>query len=253
MAKAKEKEEGKTESVDSILGKIKNIVTGKEKVVIADEEPASAPAAEEDDELLELTEVVEEAAPAEAAPADTTADADIALLQEIAETLKNPEPEPEVAPVAEEKFVDVLQEIDQALDVPTPAVEEAPQPAGNANVAQEVIQNEPISPPEVKKEFAEPVSQNIISDQVVTDMAEEKKEKILSEDIAAKSSKAIQSLLNNIPRPDISSPAFRSAITLEDIATESIRPMLKEWLDQNLETIVRDIVEREIKKIMPRE
>jgi cell pole-organizing protein PopZ len=34
---------------------------------------------------------------------------------------------------------------------------------------------------------------------------------------------------------------------------EILKPMMKEWLDNNLEVIVRDIVEREIRKIIPRE
>ncbi len=249
MAEAQKKEEGK-ESVDSILGKIKNIVTGKEKVTV--EEDSKQVSAVDDEEPMELTEVVESSDK----PADTGAD--ISVLETIAESLKHLDPneqaaeQPRVEEAAaanaaeEEKFVDVLQEIDQALDQ-QPAAPEA-----NANVAQPV-QNEPVLAPEPKKQLAEENSQNIISSQVKPDMAEEKSEKILSEEIAAKSSKAIQSLLNNIPRPDINSPAFRSAITLEDIVHETMKPLLKEWLDQNLEVIVRDIVEREIKKIMPRE
>ncbi len=251
MAKAKEKEEGKNESVDSILGKIKNIVTGKEKVSIEEDGANSAAKAAEEEEPMELTDVVEAEKPAE------NVSEEVNVLENIAESLKHLDPnfqEPDAAKaeevIAEEKFVDVLQEIDEALDQqPATQVPEAPL---NANVAQPV-QNEPILSAEPKKEFAEPISQNIISPQVAPNMAEEKSEKILSEDIAAKSSKAIQSLLNNIPRPDISSPAFRSAVTLEDIVHETMKPLLKEWLDQNLETIVRDIVEREIKKIMPRE
>jgi len=75
----------------------------------------------------------------------------------------------------------------------------------------------------------------------------------LSQDIADKSSKAIQNLLNNIPRHEIDSPAFRTAVTIEDLVLETMRPLMKEWLDSNLEIIVRDIVEKEIRKIIPRD
>jgi cell pole-organizing protein PopZ len=143
------------------------------------------------------------------------------------------EPEPVQEPVAEPRA---------APDMVAP----------NANVAQEPVQNKPEPAGEAKKELAEDVSQNIMDKHVKTDMAENKPN-ILSEDIANKSSKAIQNLLNNIPRPDIDSPAFRSAITLEDVVMEMIKPMLKEWLDNNLEAIVRDIVEKEIKKIIQRD
>ncbi len=244
MAKAEAKEEN-NESMESILSKIKNIVSGKEKVSLEDEGKAEAVAAEE--EPMELTEMVE----VEMAP------------QPAAEEVAQPEPAPaaqpditqnltatEMAATAdqpEEEMVDILKEIDQALEKQYSDTQ-----AGNANVAQEQPQNAAPQVQEVKKEFAEPISQNIIEPQGVS-MAEETKENILSQDIAAKSSKAIQSLLNSVPRPQIDSPAFRSANTLEDLAMEMIKPLLKEWLDKNLEVIVREIVEREIKKIMPRE
>ena len=252
MAKAKEKDMEGSEDVNSILGKIKNVVSGKEKVVIEDDKPESSAA---DDDAMELTEVVEvvEVADNQSLNAQTaTTEAQTTQAEE------------------EEKFVDILKEIDTALEkqyaegeaaqaeqaapvevaqIPEQVAVEAPI---NANVAQAATENAVEQPVEVKKEFAEDNSQNIIENQVVTNMAENKPN-ILSEDIANKSSKAIQNLLNNIPRPDVDSPAFRSAVTLEDIAMEMIRPMLKEWLDKNLEVIVRDIVEKEIKKIIPRD
>lgn len=272
MAKVKEKDSEDNESMQSILGKIKSVVSGKEKVVIEDDKPEAPQAAKvEDEEPMELTEVVE-------SESEQVQNPDEALQKEAtAETAEE-----------EESFVDILQEIDQALETQykeaaqqpaqaSPSQEPIPEPvklvaeiepakpvlsqpdptpvqevAVNANVAQEIPQNAPIKSPEVKKEFPQEVSQNILKNEVARNMAENKPN-ILSEDIANKSSKAIQNLLNNIPRPDIDSPAFRSATTLEDLTIEMIRPMLKEWLDKNLEAIVRDIVDKEIKKIIPRD
>lgn len=42
---------------------------------------------------------------------------------------------------------------------------------------------------------------------------------------------------------------FRSGFTVEDLAMEALRPMLKDWLDANLPTVVEHLVEREIKKL----
>jgi len=289
MAKTQEKDMAETENVQSILGKIKKVVSGKEKVVIDDAPAVMDPM---DEEPMELTEVVEE-------PAGNTA-------QNTSETQTAEKDISSAADEEEGNFVDILKEIDTALEkqykeeqqvsaapesaeiwpepqaeptvqltaepVQPPKAEEPkqepaaepvaevqakaePEPAKdrpNANVAQEPVQNTPQPPKEAKKELAEDVSQNIMDKHLKSGMAENKPN-ILSEDIANKSSKAIQNLLNNIPRPDIDSPAFRSAITLEDVVMEMIKPMLKEWLDNNLEAIVRDIVEKEIKKIIPRD
>jgi uncharacterized protein len=79
------------------------------------------------------------------------------------------------------------------------------------------------------------------------------KTNLLSAEMAQKSHLAIQNLLNNIPKPEILSPAMRNGTTIEDVVVESMKPLLKEWLDQNLEILVRDIVEREIKKLLPHE
>ena len=45
------------------------------------------------------------------------------------------------------------------------------------------------------------------------------------------------------------SPHFRAGGSVEDLVMESLRPMLKQWLDLNLPNIVERIVEREIKKL----
>lgn len=49
--------------------------------------------------------------------------------------------------------------------------------------------------------------------------------------------------------PTSSSHVFRSGVTVEDLVMESLRPMLKEWLDANLPQIVDRKVQREIERI----
>jgi cell pole-organizing protein PopZ len=44
-------------------------------------------------------------------------------------------------------------------------------------------------------------------------------------------------------------PGFQSGATLEQIVTEMLRPMLKQWLDANLTSIVERVVEREVRKL----
>ena len=75
---------------------------------------------------------------------------------------------------------------------------------------------------------------------------------LVEKEIADKSSEAIKSMLESIPKPQIDSPTI-SGVSLENIVLDALKPMLKEWLDKNLEVIVKDIVQKEIRKILPRE
>lgn len=79
-------------------------------------------------------------------------------------------------------------------------------------------------------------------------------EGLVSKDTAASSASALRSLAEkNRPAPSapprIESPAFRSGATVEDLMMEAMRPMLKEWLDANLQKIVEHLVEKEIRRI----
>ncbi len=284
MAKPQPKEQ-ENESVASILSKIKSMVSGKEKIVIEDDKkPVVTKAAEpeEDEDALELTEIVEADSVAETSQpteAQMTNAAEVAqpeeekfvdLLQEIDQALeaeyKNEGVVEATAPTIEaavenaaEQTPDaaVLEDMQAkiAAELSAPEAVTAPPQAveANANLAQAPVQNKPEPVVEPKKQFTELSNSNIITSQKPSAMDTEKRENILSQDIAARSSKAIQGLLNNLPKPAIDSPAFRNAITIEDLVMETMKPLLKEWLDSNLETIVRDIVEREIRKLIPRE
>lgn len=70
---------------------------------------------------------------------------------------------------------------------------------------------------------------------------------LLSEPTAASAAASLAGLAGALSaQRDIAVPTHR---TLEDITKELLRPMLKEWLDRNLPSIVQRIVEREISKL----
>lgn len=60
---------------------------------------------------------------------------------------------------------------------------------------------------------------------------------------------------DSVPQPTATDPGPSvgpSGRTLEDIVKEMLRPMLKEWLDKNLPTVVERLVEREIVRLTRR-
>lgn len=66
---------------------------------------------------------------------------------------------------------------------------------------------------------------------------------------------ALRDSLNNVPAPAAAprpSMSFRSGTTVEDLVREALKPMLKEWLDQNLAGIVEALVQKEISKFSQR-
>lgn len=75
----------------------------------------------------------------------------------------------------------------------------------------------------------------------------------ISEGSATASRQAMKKLLSKIPKPHIHSPASRSGTTLEELVIEALQPYLAEWLDKNLPTLVHQIVEKEIKRLVPQE
>ena len=77
-------------------------------------------------------------------------------------------------------------------------------------------------------------------------MQDEGEEEILAETTAAAATKAFQSLSQTIR---VSAGEGR---TLEDIVTDLLRPLVKDWLDANLPAIVEEKVEEEVQRVARR-
>lgn len=179
------------------------------------DEPEPAPQPEEDD-ILELTEAL----PEEPAPAPTYApEPDFADDIDFApESTPEPEPEPvyEAAPEPE----------------PVPAV--APiMAAGIAPQPQPALADEPDT------DFEEPV--------MSPDPAPSKASPLLSSETETAASAAFGALANTLM-----SSSGGGSRTLEDIVADMLRPMLKEWLDDNLPALVERLVAEEIERVSRR-
>ena len=165
----------------------------------------------EDDTPAE--EPAAEAAPAEEAPAE---EAPAAVVEEppVAEAAPEPKPEPEPVAVAPEPE-------------PEPAVEEE-----ELELTQKVETHGDLDIYSAAAEAPGPVD-----DQVASAVAGLVSDRAAS---AAASSFGALSAAILMPREDR---------TLEDVVRELLRPMLQQWLDDNLPTIVQTAVEGEVERI----
>jgi len=84
------------------------------------------------------------------------------------------------------------------------------------------------------------------ADETESDEAEE----VLLDDNKARSLRHSFSALQTLSEPGVAPQIVRSGETsLEGLARDLLRPMLKDWLDTNLPPIVEAMVEREINRI----
>ncbi len=80
--------------------------------------------------------------------------------------------------------------------------------------------------------------------------ADEEAEDVLLDDNKAQSLRHSFSALQTLSEPGVAPQIVRSGETsLEGLTRDLLRPMLKDWLDNNLPPIVEAMVEREITRI----
>ncbi len=220
-----EKEEGKAEeSMEEILHSIRDIIAEEDDDLppaeTAEEQPENQDAEEE---VLELTDVVEDT---QDESGDVLADIDAALGTE------DDEPSPEEAAISEP--VPESEEEKADTEAVQEAVEEVHEEMDSLEKAVEDIQ-----------ENQEPIQETVDES--------ESKESLVSTDTAIATSSTLQQLINSIPKPASDAPQFRGGHTIEDLTIEALKPMLKEWLDDNLQVVVEDLLQKEIRKLIPKD
>jgi len=185
---------------------------------------AKAKAGEEDLSMEEILQSIRKiiAEDGDEVPAVSTGAATSDVL-ELTEIIEEPpaaaEPVQAAAPSKPAVNNDILSKIDQAV-VPEPVVAA---PAAN---------------------FSAPSSPMATNSQAYIDS-------LLSSESASATAAAFKKI-QPAEQPIVTTPSaqFRSGICVEDLVMESLKPMLKQWLDMNLPNIVERIVEREIKKLV---
>jgi cell pole-organizing protein PopZ len=140
-----------------------------------------------------------------------------------------PAPEPEAAPVAEEPEVeDDVLELTDPIEPPAPV-----ESMGDIDVysPEPEPEPEPALPPPVFEAPSQPAFSR-----------EEVAENLVGDHASTLAASAFGSLSSALLMP-------KDGRTLEDVVRELLKPLLKEWLDQNLPRIVETKVEEEVHRI----
>jgi cell pole-organizing protein PopZ len=77
-------------------------------------------------------------------------------------------------------------------------------------------------------------------------------EQLVSTDAASLSTAALAKLARVAVPPTLPPQLPAGGITVEQLVIDLLKPMLKDWLDQNLPAVVERIVEEEVKKLVRR-
>lgn len=229
MPEAKTETAENDPSMEDILQSIKQIISEDDES--EDESPVLLTSPEDDDDdVLELTDMIEED--------DDDGVAVLDMLEEEEALAEEPEPQQESVALTNDTIdFDNLIVEDEIIEDPveefTPEPEPEPEPES---------ESEPESEPE-----PEPIAETPIKEKTAASG-------IMSDDVAGRAAATLHHLMDSIP-PQHGEPVIplRSGKTVEDLVIEALRPMLKEWLDNNLPETVERIVEREIRRLLPKD
>lgn len=131
----------------------------------------------------------------------------------------------------------------EAVAPPAPVVAPAPAPRKRVVTIETTvptIQPASITPAPAEPARAHPVADGNISDSIVSDA------------IGAATRASLASLSSAVARPAAPAETTEPSPTLDALVRDMLRPMLKDWLDANLPTMVESMVAKEIARITGR-
>lgn len=166
-----------------------------------------------------------------------------------------------MAEAQSESMEDILQSIKKIIEDDTSTeAKPAEDVLDLTNVVAENNVVEPTQKVELPKETQEAAIKSIeavFAETTTTETeqpADQDLESLISEQATNETVNALKPIARNFAKdfsiPNIPSAQFRGGNTVEDLVLESLRPMLKEWLDNNLPIIVQKIVEKEVKRLV---
>jgi cell pole-organizing protein PopZ len=187
--------------------------------------------AEEEEEVTSTNDIKSDITESEEAPQYSSSEDDIEILNHETEAQEDEDDFAQIAQESTEDAKEIPAKQEKWLDKIKDQIDE--------------FQQDPSDVTDLDKDFGIdniiPAVENKIEDKL--DMAAT--DDLISKDVADRASKLLGELKLKKQEKEKEQPKE----SIEDFVKEMVRPMLKSWLDANLEEIVRDVVEVEIKKI----
>ena len=149
------------------------------------------------------------------------------------EPIPEPEPEPEPEPVVEFEDDDDVLELtdDMLLEEPKPAFDMSDMQA----IMEEAVEPEPVYQPPPRRAAPLPPIDDPLMDELPSE----------------RGSNAFTKLVRAVAR-DRAILLGNGGLTIEELVREILRPILKDWLDENLPYMIERIVKQEIEKMVNR-
>ena len=139
------------------------------------------------------------------------------------------EPEPDTEPT---------QQVEQSEPAPMPAADDQLNQIAAASDHGAAVQSTEIQSSEPHPEISESQAMTATAPQPAEISSDDK---LISPDASASVANAFSSLTHTI--------LSQNARTLDDLVSDMLQPMLKEWLDENLPTLVERLVKQEIDRM----
>ncbi len=184
------------------------------------------------------------------------------ILSDIKEVItnKNPAPQEDVLELTE-----VIEEVKAANESKQPAPIPTPEPVAAPVAAAifEPVKKAPAEPVDILAKLdsatAQPQMQSFANSHVPANQDRFNStnsasvENIIDEAVIATSRQTLKNFMKMTEKNEIDTLKLRSGNTVEDIIIELMKPQLSEWLNKNLPALVASVVEKEIKKLVPKD
>lgn len=227
-------------------------ILGSIRRIISEDNAQPAAAVGEDEEILDLTD---EVATDEAG--DLRLDPTVGMAGEASEPEIRREPVLGLHSPAPPVVEPVMEQPESMAGHSAPPVQEPPEPA-EQDMAVGLDEGVPIPiPSETMQETETPVEETPRAGpepvvQPAPEAGEEAIREIVSETTTTATATALGELTRAMDEKTNKLKVGPGEVSIADMVKELIRPMLREWLDENLSGIVERVVRREIQKLVDR-
>ncbi|MBN8828266.1 MAG: DUF2497 domain-containing protein [Sphingobacteriia bacterium] len=238
-------------SMQDILADIRGVIAGDN---ISDSK----------EDVLELTEIVEQGSKPKNELNDVLDNIDSLFANSSVMTQENlkkeDEPEQKPADAVVDSLLNTLNENKEENIVETPPTTAVEEPKEEPKEESTMESNQPIvdfdnlakQAPEANVSNEEPEVKKELNDEVdpTKNSQDNNSKTLLSEQAIEETSKHFKDLLRAVSRPQ-DGFGLRSGVTVEDLVVESLKPQLSIWLEKNLSALVKEIVEKEVRRLIP--